>query len=229
MSPASKRMRTFSKLNNTMQWAISIVFFSALILIGEWWISKVADQKALMLLIFILVPIIQFLITPLFTQIKLYRYYSPMVVTFGKNKRVLDLHNGTSFDYLFNMNKTKPGRAWKKRMLTYYLDALLSIIKEIEDGKISTDVTVRGSSYFLSERSARKLGFRSFNTSILEKINISLNYLDLLWMYSLSEGKIIFPDLRKISTVSIKGHELIERKSYIQNLISKLRKNNVIR
>ena len=216
-------MKRFNKLNKVLQWGISISFGIILIFILLVWIKTVSESKSWMLLIFIMVPVIQFLITPLFTLLNFYRYYSPMVVSFGNNKKVIDLHNGTSFDYLLEMSNIKAGVKWKKKMLYFYLNALLKIIAQVENGELTRSTVVRGSSYFLSERSAKKLGFSTTKTSIPEKINIVLNYFDLIWMYSLTHGKLIFPDLTNINTVRITGIELVKQKQKITDLLNRLK------
>ncbi len=200
------------------QWALAVFMVIILLLILGLWIDLVNESIIWALFIFFMVPVIQFMITPICTITQLYTYYSPMVVAFGKTQTVLDLHNGTSYDYLLKMRGVRPGIMWKKRMLRYYLEALLEIIKEIESGELSEQATIRGSSYFISERTAQKLGFGTYGTSVAERINILLNYVDLLWMYSLSEGKLIFPSLTNIKTVRIKGHELVQQKGHIVQL-----------
>jgi len=173
-------MKRFNQLNELLKWLVSISFGIVLILLLFFWIKTVSESKILMLSIFIMVPIIQFLITPLFTVLNFYTYYSPMVVSFGNNKRFIDLHNGTSFDYLMEMSHIKPGIKWKNKMLHHYLNALLKIIHQIESEDLPSNITIRGSSYFLSQRSAEKLGFKVSNASFLERLNITLNYIDLI-------------------------------------------------
>ncbi|MBT8307716.1 MAG: hypothetical protein KJN85_12320 [Maribacter sp.] len=218
-------MKRFNDLNKVFKWVISISFGIILIFILSLWIKTVSESKIWMLLIIIIVPLIQFLITPLFTLLNFYHYYSPMVVSFGNNKRVIDLHNGTSFDYLLEMSKIKAGIKWKNKMLFFYLNALLKIISQIENGDLTNSTIIRGSSYFLSERSAKKLGFSVNKTSIIEKINIALNYFDLIWMYSLTNGKLTFPNLTKITTVRITGSELVQSKKEILGLANRLGNN----
>ncbi|RED92994.1 hypothetical protein [Marinoscillum furvescens] len=215
-------MKRFNQLNVVLQWFVSLSFGILLLLLSFYWIQTVSESKIWMVLIFLMVPIIQFLITPLFTVLNLYTYYSPMVVSFGNNKRYIDLHNGTSFDYLMDMSHVKPGIAWRNKMLHNYLSALLKIIHQMEHEGLSNHTTIRGSSYFLSQRSGEKLGFKVSNASLLEKLNIALNYLDLIWMYSLTNGKLTFPNLRTISTVSTSGSELITRKQRIMDLVNRL-------
>lgn len=215
-------MKKFSKLNKLIQWSISIVFGTALILILSWWIEKVNESIIWIFLIFVLVPLIQFLITPLFTMLKLYTYYSPMIVVFGANSRILNIHNGTSFDYLLEMSGTKPGINWKKKMLVFYINGLLEIAKQIEEGILPDFIIVRGSSYFFSSRTAAKFGFDISESTSIEKLNILLNYLDLLWMYSLTNGKLSFPNLKNIKTVRISGEKLLENKHNLMTLSEQL-------
>ncbi|MEO1054962.1 MAG: hypothetical protein AAFX87_30290 [Bacteroidota bacterium] len=222
-------MKRFNTLSAFSKWGIAIAFGIILIIILWVWVRTVSESKIWMLLIFLMVPVIQFLITPLFTLLNLYTYYSPMVVSLGNNKRFIDLHNGTSFDYLLEMSKISPGIKWKNKMLAHYLHALLKIIGQMESGHLSSTTVVRGSSYFLSQRSAEKLGFKVNSASIAEKLNIVLNYVDLIWMYSLTNGKLTFPNLTNISTVSITGSDLAKRKDKIQALVNRLERNDANR
>lgn len=219
-------MKRFNSLIKVIKWGISISFGIILVFILSIWIRMVSESKIWMLLIIIMVPVIQFLITPLFTLLNFYRYYSPMVVSFGNNKKVIDLHNGTSFDYLLEMSKIKAGIKWRNKMLFFYLNALLTIISQIEKGNLTNDTIIRGSSYFLSERSAKKFGFSVNKTSMIEQFNIALNYFDLIWMYSLTNGKLTFPNLTKITTVRITGAKLVQRKHKILGLANRLADNN---
>jgi len=218
-----ERMKRFNHLNEFTKWFVSISFGIILLLLLFLWITTVSESKIWMLLIFIIVPIIQFLITPLFTLLNFYTYYSPMVVSFGNNKKFIDLHNGTSFDYLMDMSHLKPGIKWKNKMLYHYLSALLNIIHYIENEVLPNNITIRGSSYFLSQRSAEKLGFIVSNASFFEKLNIALNYVDLIWMYSLTNGKLTFPDLTNINTVRITGIELVKQKQKLLDLLNRLK------
>jgi len=59
---------------------------------------------------------------------------------------------------------------------------------------------------------------------MFEKLNILANYLDLLWMYSLAQGKIAFPNLTNIKTAEIKGTDLVANKAKLKALSSYLKK-----
>ena len=214
-------MKQFNRISAIARWGVAISFTMFLGLLLTGWIQHVNESPIWAAGIFVMVPIIQFFSTPLFTLLGIYTYYSPMVVSLGSNDRVINLHNGTSFDYLLEMRRVKPGLPWKKRMLVHYLAALQQIIHMIETGKLPESVTIRGSSYFLSRSSAERLGFSLSSTSFLEKLNILINYLDLLWTYSLANGRLTYPNLANIQTVSIAGKELLTKKK-ITSLIERL-------
>lgn len=217
-------MKRFLDFAKPFRWLIAVVFTTILLWILLTWVSLLDESILWVLAIFLIVPIIQFLSTPLFTLLGLYTYYSPMVVRFGSSSQVIDLHNGSSFDYLLEMRGVSAGLEWKHKMLLHYLNALLRIIELIERGDISESVRVRGSSYFLSERSAKRFGFSVTKTSLLEKLNIGLNYIDLVWTYSLANGRLTFPNLNNISTVSITGKDLLEQKGRISDYVRRLKK-----
>jgi hypothetical protein len=146
-----------------------------------------------------------------------------MLLVFGASDKKYDLHNGTSFDYLFVMQKYKPGKKFRGKIWDYYIIGLLKIIEKIENKSLSENVVVRGSSYFFSDRTAKMLGFKLSKTNMFEKLNILANYLDLLWMYSLAQ--VAFPNLNNIKTAEIKGTDLVANKAKLKELSSYLKRS----
>ncbi len=192
-----------------------LVIAVALIILWMW---LMIQSNFYFLLIFLYVPAFQFLLSPLFTLIGMYKYLSPMLLAYAPNPKKYDLHNGTSFDYLFLYQKGTRGYLWQSILLKYYLDGLLAIVQELEEEKIPESIVIRGSSYFFSERTAQKLGFELRSTGFAEKLNIIANYLDLLWMYSLSKGRLRFPRLNNVKTAQTTGANLKEKKEELLNL-----------
>ena len=219
-------MNPFYQLNPLLQWSIALIMCLLMMLLTGIWMTAAMHHLFLYLLLFIAVPIFQFLSTPIFRLIGTYTYLSPMVLVFGASKDKYDLHNGTSFDYLLVMRKYKAGLQLQQKMLEFYIEGLLKVIEKIESKELPETVVVRGSSYFFSERTAQRLGFKISGTNFAEKLNLAANYLDLVWMYSISQGKLQFPSLSRVKTASISGADLLNNKTRLEDLYAYLNKKS---
>jgi hypothetical protein len=174
------------------------------------------------LLFFVYIPIGQFSFTPFFTLLGVYRYYSPMLLGYMSSNTQIDLHSGGSFDYLFVMRNYKSGVELRNRLLLFQLEGLKKIIQLIEDKAVPESVNIVGTSYFFSDRTAKKIGFELIDPSLFYRINLFANFLDLVWMYSLSQGKWAIPKVWKAKKVQITGQKLLENKGQLEALYDKL-------
>ncbi|MFK8103571.1 MAG: hypothetical protein AB8G15_13640 [Saprospiraceae bacterium] len=217
-------MNSFYQYPKVTQWFFAIFMIILLFILLGLWTDAIGENLWFGLLIFLLVPLLQFLGTPLFRLLGTYQYLSPMLLVFSASDARYDLHNGTSFDYLFVMRNTKPGIAWQQKILAYYIEGFLVIIDRIETGKLAKTVEVRGSSYFFSESTTKRLGFELGPTGFGEKLNIFFNYLDLLWMLSLSKGSLTFPNLSNIKTARTTGEQLCQQKARLLKLHAYLKR-----
>ena len=215
-------MNDFYKLPKILQWLLALLllvsgFFPALALIELGYAHPIAY-----LLVIFYVPIGQFSFTPFFTLLGVYSYYSPMLLGYTPSDSQIDLHSGGSFDYLFVMRKYKSGIEMRNRLLLFQLEGLKKIIQLIEDKEVSESVNIVGTSYFFSDRTAKKIGFELIDPSLFYRINLYANFLDLVWMYSLSQGKWAIPKVWKAKKVQITGQKLLENKGQLEALYDKL-------
>lgn len=218
-------MNKFYEQNILIQWTVAILFLIMAIAIVIFWSFKSSGHPLSSFTILPLIPFFQFLITPFSKLTGMYTYLSPMLLVFGASDKKYDLHNGTSFDYLFVMRKTKPGLQAQKKILNYFIEGLLNIIKEIEGKELPETITISGSSYFFSEQTASRLGFEITPASLPEKLNIYLNIIDLIWMYSYAQGKFSFPKISKVKKVKTTGKELVKNKEALLKLHQYLSRN----
>ncbi len=215
-------MNDFYKLPKVLQWLLALLllvsgFFPALALIELGYAHPIAY-----LLIIFYVPIGQFSFTPFFTLLGVYRYYSPMLLGYTPSDTQIDLHSGGSFDYLFVMRKYKSGIEWRNKLLLFQLEGLKKIIQLIEDKVVPESVNLVGTSYFFSNRTVQRIGFKLTEPSLFYRINLFVNFLDLFWMYSLAQGKWSIPRVWQAKKVQITGQKLVEHKVQLEALYNKL-------
>ncbi len=217
-------MNNFYKQPKLFQWVEAILllvigFLPALVII-----EKGYAQPLFYLLFLIYVPIGQFAFTPFFKLIGVYKYYSPMLLGYMANDNQIDLHSGGSFDYLFVMKKYKTGIEMRNKLLIYHLEGLINLIQLIENKSISEKVNIIGTSYFFNNRTLHRMDFEIENPSLFYRLNLFVNFIDLIWMYSLSQGKLSIPKIWNAKKASISGAKLIESKKRIEELYDKMKR-----
>lgn len=215
-------MNDFYKQPKILVWLESVFLLLVGILLALLIIEK-GNVHPLIYLAFILyIPISQFLFTPFFKLTGGYTYYSPMLLGYMANNHQIDLHSGTSFDHLFVLRKYKSGTQLRNRIMIYHLEGLLNIIHLIEEKRIPVSVNIIGTSYFFNDRTLNKMGFQIEKASSFYRINLFINFLDLLWMYSLSKGKIAIPNLWNVKKAKITGDALMAQKTKFEGLYQKI-------
>lgn len=152
-----------------------------------------------------------------------------MLLGYMATDKKIDLHSGWSFDYLFVMRNYKPGVGFRNRLLTYHFEGLLGLVKQIENKSIPDTVEITGTSYFFNDRSLKRMGFEIVEPTLAYRINLYSNFIDLVWMYSLSKGKFAFPNLRQAKKARMTGTELVKSKDKIEALYKNMSQKLSIR
>ena len=217
-------MNDFYKQPKILQWIEAILLLSIGFLPALTIIEIGYSQSLFYLLFIIYVPVGQFAFTPFLKLIGVYRYYSPMLLCYMANDRQIDLHSGGSFDYLFVMRKCKSGIELRNRLLIYHFEGLLNLVRLIENKKIPETVNIVGTSYFFNNRTLQKMGFEIINPSLFYRLNLFVNFIDLIWMYSLSKGKFSIPNIWNAKKASITGINLIESRKGIEELYDNMKR-----
>jgi len=218
-------MNDFYQLPKTSQWIISLAFLLLGLFLAIFIIEQGSENPLIYAAFILYVPISQFLYTPLFKLTGGYTYYSPMLLGYMVNEQQIDLHSGTSFDYLFVFRNQRAGVSLRNKLLMYHCEGLLNIISQIENKRIPESVQIVGTSYFFNERTLQKLGFQIEKASLFYRANLFINFIDLFWMYSLSRGKLSFPALWDAKKAAIKGDKLVAQKKHLEMLYAILKSN----
>jgi hypothetical protein len=215
-------MNDFYKQPKVLVWIESILLLLIGFVLGIFILEKGYMQPLIYSAFILYIPISQFLFTPIYKLTGGYTYYSPMLLGYMANDKQIDLHSGTSFDYLFVLRKYKSGTPLRNRIMMYHLDGLLKLIQLIEDKHIAASVNIIGTSYFFSERTLDKLGFQIEKATLFYRINLFINFIDLFWMYSLSKGKFAIPAVWDAKKAMITGDALVAQKTKFEGLYQKL-------
>jgi hypothetical protein len=215
-------MNEFYKQPKFLVWIESILFLLIGVILGIEIIAKGNAQPLFYLAFILYIPISQFLFTPIYKLTGGYTYYSPMLLGYMANDKQIDLHSGTSFDYLFVLRKIKSGTSLRNRIMLYHLEGLLKLIQSIENKDIPVTVNIIGTSYFFNDRTLANLGFQLEKATLFYRINLLINFIDLFWMYSLSKGRIEIPAVWNAKKARINGEILLLQKIKLERLYVKL-------
>lgn len=213
-----KNIKRFYRHPKYIQWISAVILF-ALFSVFTYYLIESVYLPILIAIIPFAKPIGHFLLVPFLRLAGLLKYYSPMFIAVKLKEKRLEIHNGSSFDYLVNMRWKQRGLRAKKRMMIYYLKGFLKIIDELEKQKLPRDVTLTGTSYFFSNKSAIRIGFIEKKVSTIERMLFFLDYINLFLMYSYSNGRICFPDIARLKKVEISGEKLLQSKEKIITLL----------
>ena len=211
-------MRGFYNLPKFIQWAIAIL----LMIIGFVPMMPIMAKPYGLLLLPILAPILNLASVPFFRLIGYYKYLTPLVLSTVQTDKEYDLHNVFTFDYLVNFKWADRGKKVQKTLLAHYFKALLVIIERIETEQLPPSVKIVGHSYFFGDRTAEKLGFTVSKAGSFWVINSAMQFIELTYLYSFSQGKWAMPKFWKVKRAEIVGSDLVKKKEFLEGLVRKL-------
>lgn len=148
-------------------------------------------------------------------------YHSPLFITEKPRDNKITIHGGTLFDYVFIMEKNMDAKTRTRMVFLGYVKGLLNFISQYEHD-VNEDITLRGTSYILNERTAKYFGFTPVNTDIGQLIILLLNYIPLTISNSFIKKRLTFPRLSDIKTYEGKLSDVIEQKPKLIQLKARL-------
>ena len=211
-------MQRFYEMPKVMQWIIAIF----LLICGLGAMLPALMSNYGLLLIPLLAPLLNLFTVPFFRLIGYYKYLNPYVISTVQTDERYDLHNVFTFDYLVNFKWADRGKTAQKTLLLHYFKALITIIERIEKNHLSPDVKIVGHSYFFSDRTAQKLGFKVSKAGAFWVVNSALQFIELTYLYSFSKGRWAIPKFWKVRRAEITGSDLVKKKEVLQGLISRM-------
>lgn len=211
-------MRKYYDLPKLVQWLLALV----LLVGGMAIMMPVIGSPYFLLILPIAAPILNFITVPFFRLIGYYKYLNPYVLSTVQTNESYDLHNVFSFDYIVNFKWADRGKKVQKTLLSHYFKALLTIIQRIENKELPPSVKIVGHSYFFSDRTAERLGFTISKANIFWIINSALQFIELSYLYSFSQGKWAVPKFWKVKRAEIVGSDLVLQKEVLEGLVKRL-------
>jgi len=210
-------MIRFYDLPQIVQWILAIVLFVG----GFMLVMPVLSMDYGLLLLPIVAPLLNLVSVPFLRLIGFYKYLNPFVLSTVQSDKYYDLHNVFTFDYLVNFKWEDRGKKAQKTLLRHYFMALLTIIERIEKGELSQEVKIVGNSYFFSDRTASKLGLKVSKASFFWIINSAIQFVELSYLYSFSQGKWSMPKFWKVKKAEIIGSDLVRKKEVLESLVAR--------
>jgi hypothetical protein len=144
-------------------------------------------------------------------------YYSPLFIAEVERDGVIKIHGGTLFDYVFVVDRSLSEEQRRDRIL---LDSINGFLRMV-DSHSSRDlelISIIGTSYFISERTAVRIGLRRIPTDPVQVLILGLNYFNLTVSYSIARAKLAFPRLGDIGTYKGRLADVAKNADYLRSL-----------
>lgn len=169
----------------------------------------------------ILTIIAPFFDVPALVKKEKLKYHSLFLFAEEERKGKITLHGGTLFDYYFVLPKEMGGQERTRLILLEYLKGILSLIHQENE-----EIVVEGTSYFLNEQTAAKIGFSKVGTNWGQGVILAFNFFNLTASMSMAKKKLTFPNLSRAHTFRARISEIKQKEEFIKQLIQRLDREN---
>jgi hypothetical protein len=160
--------------------------------------------------------------TPLCRLSGVYQYYSPMLLAYAPNDKLLDLHLGTSFDFIQQFRWSDRGPRARRHILASVLRGMVAVAEEIEAGKRPPEVRVEATSYFFNDKTATRLGFQMETPSWHTRLNFLLHFPEVAACESFVRGRPSMPNILRLRKATASGAEIVANKAKIAALAERI-------
>ena len=219
-------MHTFGYLPQSAQWVIAFLLAGLCLgAVGTCLFLPVLDWRwfplTLLSLPFI-APLESLLLTPLYTLLGRFHYYSPLLFTTRRSDGGFDLHAGTLFDYVTRLRWSDRGPRAVRIVTADILRGLLALCDEAERGTLPPDTRIVASSYFFNDHSLARFGFELSRPTAATVLNLVLASVSIAIRLSFTRGRPSFPNLRKTRQGIISAGRLGQHQEEIRRLLQRL-------
>jgi len=177
---------------------------------------------------FVVVPVVLSIVAPFFDVPSLkksgkLRYHSLLLLSEKPKNGIIKIHGGTLFDYAFVIDQKMNAKQRKTFIVQQFLEGLLNLIEENENKENGVCI-IRWTSYFINDKTARRIGFKVARTDNFQRLILILNFFNVCLSYSIAKDTLSWPGLKNIKTYETTLDDLAPQQEYIRNLNAKLEK-----
>jgi len=202
------------------EWQVIGLLALAILLLAALAIGS--GKYALGLLIFIPLQLAApFLDTPTGIRKGTLRYAAPLCIIQPVKDKGMVLHGGTLFDYWYVLRSYPSFRLRKKRLL-YDMVRGLRLEAERAQSEDRLDQFVRGTSYFINPRTARRFGLRPTSRDWGQVLILWFNAAQVAGAYSLMQGHVAWPPLHRVRTYEGTWRDVWEKRELLASLADSL-------
>jgi hypothetical protein len=166
----------------------------------------------------VIAPLESLLLTPLYTRLGRFHYFSPFLLA-TRSPGGHDLHVGTLYDYVSRLRWRDRGARARRIVLAEMLRGLLTLCGEVEAGRVPGDARIAATSYFFSHRSARRLGFASEQPPAGYVLNLVTASLGIALRLSFTHGRARWPDLREVRRITTTAERLLQHQGEVRRML----------